>query len=157
ALHSNRCRWAVTGDHECVVIERQKFFVNRGKNVWRRSSPEIGPANTVLKERVSRKHNVSPVFEQETRTARSVSRRVNHAELNAIAGDRAAVIQETIDRAAFWSRQTQPLGLCIQRIEQEQIGLVNRCGRTGSLLKLEDRSHMVDMCMCAHNLLQCEA
>jgi len=82
---------------------------------------------------------------------------MNDTHFDAPAGDRIAILNEMIDGAAFRHRDSDPLRLHIELVEQEQIGFVDRSRGASELLQVADRTHMIDVRMRAHDLLHCQA
>ena len=61
----------------------------------------------------------------ERQTAGSMSRRVNRAQFDAVAGNRPAVLEEVVDNAPFRHRHAEKLSLNVKLFEQQQVGLMD--------------------------------
>ena len=144
--------WPVTADDESIVIERHQLLLNGIKNLSVRSAPQVRAANALLEKGVASKKNVLLSCEMETCTAGCVSWRVQDPKFHAMTGNRAAVVKQAIDNASPGTRHSDPLGLHIEFIKEEDIRFVNRGRRSASLLKIVNRSNVIDMRVSADNL-----
>ena len=79
--------------------------------------------------------------------------RVNDAHFNAMAGNSVTILHKLIDSAGLGDGNSCPLRLHIEFFKQKQVGFMNRSRHTQSLLQIRNRAHVVNMSMCAHELL----
>ena len=100
-----------------IVFQREHLVVNRRKNLWHRSSPEIGSADTVLEECISSEENFPAIVQEEATAAWCVAWSVNNSQFNTTTTHCASILQETINGAALRRRHAQPVSLSFQFLE----------------------------------------
>ena len=110
---------SVAWDHERVVVECHELAVDRRQNLLLRPAPEIGAADALGKQRVSREQNIPIGNEMKTRTAWRVSGSVDDTQLDSLAGNGIAISDEMIDCASFRHRRSNPLSLHVELFKQE--------------------------------------
>ena len=76
------------------------------------------------------------------------------ADLDSLAGDCVAVLNETINGAALGHRHSDPLCLHVEFLKQQEIRFVNRSRRLHAFLQFVDRANMIDVRMRADDLLR---
>src|SRR5688572_25507708 len=62
-----------------------------------------------------------------------------------------------INGSPLWCRHTNPLRLHVELVQEQNVGLVNRCGGSGLFLELIDSADMINMSMRANDLFQGES
>ena len=111
---ANSGRLAMTRNNEGVVIEAHQLLLNGCDDFRLRAAPQIGAADTFSEEGVPGEQDVAIVNEMKTGAAGCMARRMNHSNLDPLAGNRIAVLNEVLDRASFWHRHSNPLGLHVE-------------------------------------------
>src|SRR5262245_43440829 len=99
------CRWSMAGNNQRIVIERHEVPLNGPDDFRIRPAPQISPADASHEKGIARKQNIAIAGQMKCAASRGVSRRVEYSQLDAAAGDRAAVMDEMFDHAALWRRQ----------------------------------------------------
>src|SRR5215469_18791350 len=98
---SNRGRLSVAGDDEGIVIEHHQLLLNGGDDLRMRAAPQVGAADALSEQGISREENIPIACQVKARTARRMAWCVNHTDFHAIAGNGAAVFDEVFDGAAL--------------------------------------------------------
>src|SRR5262249_17815147 len=98
---ANSGRWAVTGNHQCIVIKCHELLLNGTDDLWMRAAPKIGAADTFCKESVARKQDVTITGQMETDASWSVAGCMDHSDLDAATRNSVAILYEAIDGTTF--------------------------------------------------------
>src|SRR6516165_2376781 len=88
------------------------------------------------------------------RAAGSMSRRVDDANFDALTRHGVAILHKPIDSSAFGYGYSDPLCLHIELVEQKQVRFVNGGWSAEAILQILNRSDVVDVSVCADNLLR---
>src|SRR5262249_51167207 len=104
----------VTRNHERIVVECQESGLNRADDFGIRAAPQICAADTLSKKGVTREQDSAVGRQLEARAAGRVTRCMNGANFDSLAGNCVPVLKEVIDAAALRHRHSDPLRLHVQ-------------------------------------------
>lgn len=111
------------------------------------ASPQIGSSDTPKEQRVARKKYLPTVCEVKGQASGCVAGSVQDIQFDSAALYDITMRQKPVDGTGIRVRHTQPVGLGVKILEEEEIALMNGCQRTGCSLQISDGADVIDVRM----------
>jgi hypothetical protein len=156
ALDADRGAFAVPADYGGVVVEGHQPVLNRGDDLPRTSSGQVGAADRASEERVARQQQLVR-REMEADAPLRVSGGVQDDGGEGFEADDHSVDRSDVRSGDLRGLNTQPAGLDVHHVQQGQVTLVEQDRSAGCPLELESAADVVDVGVGHDDLLESQA
>ena len=108
---ANRCWLSVTRVNHGCFVQRPELVPNRLENMLVRSTPEIGPADALVKERVAREQLAGSFWQVKADASRTVTRCEEHFTRKSAETKLIAFTNEVVNFRRLRAGYSKPGGL----------------------------------------------